>query len=135
MQCIEFGQYTFHMWQGTGTLAVHSHMFLSTGIGSVSLQWVLACSEQNVFRLIYMSHWIIFGIVPNHGAAVLCALKSLPERAPASAGKLFKGDISVEGCPDISGSQVEGWVGDGDGVPRAERGEAPQAPCYLNKIV
>ena len=82
--------------------------------------------------MIQISKRGIFGIRPNHGAAVLCALKSLPERAPASAGKLFKGDISVEGCPYISGSQVEGWGG--EGVPRAERGEAPQAPCLNLKF-
>ena len=73
------------------------------------------CSAQNVFGALELLDR--FGTVPNHGAAVLCALKSLPERAPASAGKLFKGDISVEGCPDISGSQVEGLGGVGRGCP------------------
>ena len=47
-------------------------------------------------------------------------LEDFTGASAASAGKVFKGDISVEGCPDISGSQVKRWAG--EGVPRAERG-------------
>ena len=45
-------------------------------------------------------------------------LEDFTGASAASAGKVFKGDISVEGCPDISDNQVQGW---GGGAPRGAR--------------